>query len=426
MAVRQLIHWLAAVAAIALTSCVYPFEPEIETTDSRIVVEGSISVGGTSTFKFARVIPFTASDKDVSQLTRELQVTGYIEGEDGTRVESYQGGWDDRGADYETKSYGGYSPQARYQLFFDTYLLNPGQRYRAHFEETYTQAVYETDWIEVCPAPVIDDLSYILNHERSELNVALSMHSATDSHFRWFYEETWEYHSDLQASHYLEPGAMFDPFTGEYQPMDALFKYPSGQNKYNCWNTFRSPEIKIFSTSDQAENRFTDLEFHRVASSNQKLQVLYKLTVYLEAISENAYLYWKNIEDNTNNQGTLFSPVPSQMAGNVHCLSDPGAEVIGYVSAAQTATAYMYYDDWKEKFYNGPGVDWANITIEEFTDYNEFASWYSRGYLPYTVIPADMSESGQTTFQWAKARCVDCTLAGGTKVKPKDWPNNHR
>lgn len=421
MAVRQFLRWLAAVAAVALTSCVYSFDPEIESSDSRIVVEGSVSIGGTSHFRFTRVMPFSTREQE----TRRMEMTGYIEGEDGTRIEAYNGGWDDARGGYETKSVVlGPVVTPGYHLYFDTSQAGASQRYRAHFEDRSSGAVYETDWLDVCVAPVIDDLSYILNRERSELNVALSMHSASDSHFRWYYEETWEYHSDLQASHYLQPEALFDD-AGNYQPLMALFEFPSGQNRYNCWSTFRSPEIKIFSTSDQAENRFTDLEFHRVSSYDQKLQVLYKLTVYLEAISEEAYLYWKNIEDNTSNQGSFFSPVPSQMRGNIHCLTDPSAGVIGYVSAAQMAQASMYYDDWKEKFYNGRGIDWSSIVIEEFTDYNEFANWYSRGYLPLTVIPADMSEDGRLTFQWTKARCVDCTLLGGTKQKPKDWPNNH-
>ena len=430
MAGRRFLHGIAAVAALALSSCVYPFNPDIETSDSRIVVEGSISIGATSTFKFARVLPFSENYADA----RNLEMTGYIEGEDGTRMESYYGNWDDAVVVFTETTradrpsgdwYGGSYAQPRYVLAFDTSAASPSQRYRAHFEDRVSGAVYETDWLDVCAAPVIDDLSYILDRERSELDVALSMHSTTDSHFRWYYEETWEYHSDLYASHYLVPEYLFSD-TGVYQPGRAIFEFTGGQNKYNCWDTFRSPEIKIFSTSDQSENRFTDLEFHRVSSTNQKLQVLYKLTVYLEAISENAYLYWKNIEDNTNNQGSLFSPVPSQMAGNIHCLSDPSAEVIGYVGAAQMAVASMYYDDFKEKFYNGPGIDWANLVIEEFTDINEFATWYARGYLPYTVIPADMSESGKRTYQWSKARCVDCTWQGGTKQKPKDWPNTHQ
>ena len=421
-------HFLccAAVAALALASCVYPFEPGIETTDNRIVVEGSISIGDVSTFNFSRVIPFSEADTYYYGSSPSLSITGYIEGEDGTRIEPYQiRDGSSSGSEIETRTVilGG-SP-ASCTLYFDTSLASPTQRYRAHFSNKTTGAEYESDWIEVRPRPVIDELRYILDRERSELNVALSMHSETDSHFRWYYDETWEYHSDLYASHYLEPGLMFDE-AGNYQPWMALFEFSNGQNMYYCWNSFHSPQIKIFSTSEQTDNRFTDLEFHRVASSNRKLQTLYKLTVHLEAISENAFLYWQNIENNTNNQGTIFSPVPSQMMGNIHCITDPAAEVIGYISAAETAEAVMYYDNHAEQFYNGPDVDWRTIEIEEFYDPYYFAHWYSRGYLPYTLIPPEVGDGAGVTYQWAKATCVDCRRLGGTKEKPAGWPNDHR
>lgn len=432
MAMKDLLC-CAAVAALTLVSCVYPFEPLIETSDSRIVVEGSISVGGTSMFDIARVIPFSAKPQEV----KPLEMTGYIEGEDGSRIEAYQSRWEDPAP--EKPLHGGYYVEgltrtvvmgpyfrASCKMYFDTSLASPSQRYRVHLEDRMTAAVYETDWIEVCPRPVIDELRYILDRERSELNVALSMHSDTDSHFRWYYDETWEYHSDLWASHYLYPELMFNDSTGEYQPWMALSEFSGGQNTYYCWNTFQSPQIKIFSTSEQTDNRFTDLEFHRVRSDNRKLQILYKLTVHLEAISENAYRYWQNIENNTNNQGTIFSPVPSQMTGNIHCITDPSSEVIGYISAAQAVEAEMYYDNHQEQFYNGPDTDWRSIVIEEFNDPYYFAHWYSRGYLPYTVIPPEMGDGGGPLYQWAKAECVDCTRLGGTKEKPEGWPNDHR
>ena len=91
MAVKHLLC-CAAVAALALASCVYPFEPGIETSDDRIVVEGSISIGGVSTFSFSRVIPFSEDKAQDSYYmsTANIPITGYIEGEDGTRIEPYQ------------------------------------------------------------------------------------------------------------------------------------------------------------------------------------------------------------------------------------------------------------------------------------------------------------------------------------------------
>ena len=421
MAVRHLFS-CAAVAALMLSSCIYPFEPGIETTDSRLVIEGTISIGGTSTFSFSRVMPFTSKEYD----SQAIEVTGYIEGEDGSRINPAPF-YPETPPTYDfTKDYVDYfsgSAQSQSTIKFDTPATMPDQRYRVHFEEKVTGAVYESDWLEVCAQPVIDDLRYILDYDRDELNVALSMHCNGYQYFRWYYEETWEYHADLNASHYLEPSLMWD-HKGNYQPEAAMIKFTMPDNHYYCWKSEKSPNVKIFSTAEQQEDRFTDLEFHRVSRFNNKLQMLYRLRVHLEAISEEAYLYWKNIDENTNNQGSIFAPVPSQMLGNIHCLTDPSAEVIGYVNASREAMSQMYFNNLLEGFYDGRATDWNIVTIEEFYDPSEFALWYSRGYLPYTFVSAQMSDTGLPTYMWAPARCVDCRYGGGTKNRPIDWPNN--
>lgn len=392
---RHLKH-LAALSAVILAAagCIYPFDPVVEGTDGRLVVEGDIHVGSVSDFSFSRVYPI--GDEEIT-LSAPV-VRGYIEGEDGTRVDSAPKPVDGSGIGQE---YGSYS------LRFDTTDLTSGQKYRLHFEEQSSGAVYESDWIEVCPAPVIDDLSYILDEGREEMNVALSMHCNGRSHFRWHYDEEWEYHARDWARHY------FDPVSG------TVKEYPDGENTYYCWSSFKSPQIKIFSTADQVDDRFVDLEFHRIHRSEQRIQVLYHITVYLEALDEEAYKYWNNIQVNSQNQGTIFSPTPSQMQGNIRCLSDPAVQVIGYISAAEQAVADMYYDNLVEKFYRDPYT--SPIIKEEVEPFN-FYEYYRRGYALYYIVE---DIGSPTVYVWTLDSCVDCRKSGGTKTKPSHWPNNH-
>ncbi|MBR4134697.1 MAG: hypothetical protein IKU04_09275 [Bacteroidales bacterium] len=116
---RKLLLRIAALCAIltAVTACVYPFEPVIEGFDSRLVVEGDIHIGSTSTFNFSRVLPLDSDD----YLSEPLRITGYIEGEDGSRVTSGVSSLVDC-----------MSTSAR--LTFDTSALTDGQRYRLHFK----------------------------------------------------------------------------------------------------------------------------------------------------------------------------------------------------------------------------------------------------------------------------------------------------
>ena len=144
---------------------------------------------------------------------------------------------------------------------------------------------------------------------------------------------------------------------------------------------------------------------------------IHHIIVYLEALDENAYRYWQNIRENSQGQGTIFSPTPSQMAGNVHCISDPSVPVIGYIGAAGQAIADMYYDNSVESFYKSPPSTPFEI-VEIGPD--AFKTYYNRGYAPLDVLPEN------SMFQWAPRRCVDCRMSGGTKDKPAGWPNDHR
>ena len=166
---------------IAAGSCIYPFHPDVKGSDSRLVIEGSIVAGSTSVFKFSAVHPIGTPQTN----STTLSFTGYIEGEDGTRI---------RPSDAQDGA----------SLHFDTADLPEGQRYRIHFEDTRSQRIYESDWVEVCSAPVIDDLSYILDKNRGELDVALSMHCQGQHYFRWSYTETWEYTANRRATHYFD------------------------------------------------------------------------------------------------------------------------------------------------------------------------------------------------------------------------------
>ena len=374
---------IAALAAVilAVPSCVYPFEPEIQGEDSRLVVEGDIHIGSTSTFSFSRVYRLDADDYSPAP----LKINGYIEGEDGRRLDGQQG---------------------LNSLHFDTTDLPSTQRYRLHFEDAVSRAVYESDWVEVCPAPAIDDLTYILDENRGELNVALSMHCNGGSRFRWHYTEEWEYHTDAWAFYYYIPET------------NNVIEFPTFENNYYCWSRYDSPEIKIFSTEDQVEDRFVDLEFHRIRRTERRLQIMYHIIVYLEAMDESAYRYWQNIRENTEGQGSIFSPTPSQMAGNIHCISDPSVPVIGYIGASGQAIADMYYDNSVESFYKSP-VPTPFEIVEIGPD--DFQRYFRLGYAPLDILPGD-----SPTFQWVPRRCVDCRLSGGTKNKPAGWPNDHR
>lgn len=408
MATKSLIRTAAfAALLLAAASCIYSYEVDIRRgTDYPLVVEGDIHAGGITTLKLSYVQPFDTDDYNPAP----IRAQGYIEAEDGTRVEGSE-----RYIDLASSSIGRMTGGL---LAFDTGSLKAGQRCRLHFETLNPAGgvanVFESDWLDLNPAPAIDALSYSKNDDFEELWVGLSMHCNGAHHFRWSFSEEWEYHSDLYTD------LKFDPKTrliGKY--------YESGEpTLYYCWKSANSPKINIFSTANQTEDRFEDLAFHTIPLTDQRLQTMYRITVRLEALSENAYNYWYNMQQNSEGQGSIFSPTPSEMASNVRCISDPGLQVMGYINAAVQAEAVMYYDNAINKFYkSGPPRprDEHKVSANQL---DSMSFWYARGYLPYSEIYEGMS-GDPSHYMWAINDCIDCRRLGGTKNKPADWPSGH-
>ena len=397
--------------ALTVNSCVFPFDTDFEgqTGEYPLVVEGDIMIGGITTINLDRVRPFEEPQEEQWERYIMTNVEAYIEGEDGTRVEGdlytpY---------DYFSSSYYFSAPTAT--IHFDTQDLRPDQRYRLHLKVFCRGAdapdTYETDWVSVSPTPVIDGLTYQANIPDEELEIGLSMHCRGAHHFRWSFEEDWEFHAELNS--YF----MFDPETSLVRPYDDY----QAQNTYRCWAHEQDYEARTFSTTYQIDDRFEDLKFHTVSLKDKRLQTLYRIRVHLSALSDDAYTYWETMRRNSEEQGSLFAPTPSQLPGNIHCTSNPSAQVIGYVDACQEIVGEMYYDNSQDHFFI-PG----KIFLFEAVQLPNIEMWnsdcyYNQHYRPYQSVSVDF---GQTEYLWAPDFCVDCRRNGGTKNKPADWPRD--
>lgn len=403
-----------AAATLLTAACIYPYTVDIRRGEEYpLVVEGDLNIGGTSLVKLSHVRPFdTYEYEDIAVFAQ-----GYIEGEDGTRVEGVDANLG--GMLSSSSSYYEYGTS----LAFDTSKLSVNQRYRLHFD-TYTAEgevnnQFESEWLTPCPAPTIDALTYSKNDQFEELWVGLSMHCHGSHYFRWTFNETWEYHSDIQSYIDYVPSAWSERemrmVGGEYQKI-----FPT---LYYCWKSASSSQINIFTTKNQTEDRFEELAFHTIPLSDKRLQVMYRINVQLMAMSEDAYNYWYNMQQNSQGQGSIFSPVPSEMASNVHCISDPSVQVMGYLNAAVPVSAVMYYDNEQEGFYQpGPLFERRDSTIAA-SNIALADQMYRSGYLPFKEIYTMGPDP--TDYTWTYSDCIDCRRQGGTKTRPEGWPSGH-
>lgn len=382
----------AAILALATVSCIYPFTPEPQDGSGALVIEGDILLGELTVVKVSYTAPVDAPETAAVPPAAEVWVE------------------DDSGETYK----GVNDPEMEGIYKIDTRNAPSDRKYRLHVVKKDNGNEYVSEWGETLTVPEIDSLSYNLDFDRSRLNVALSMHSRGGSFFKWDYVENWEHHADYNAElKYIPPqiGWWGTSGDGEIVPM----VYP--ESTYYCYGHEESTEIMIFSTEKQTDDRFVDLEFRPIARDNVKISYVYHIDVYLEPLSKDAYKYWDTVKANSEYNGNLFAPNPSELVGNIRCVQEPDEMVMGYISVAQRAHKDLFIRHTEARFYKD------SMPYEEAEDVSR-GSWYMHyrdGYLPFTysLVPGDVSNT-----YWAKARCVDCKKKGGGKVtyqKPEGW-----
>ena len=399
MKVRYINILLSLILTLAgMSSCVYPFEAELDGESGTFVIEGDVLIGEVMNVKLSYTAPINGS----GLFTAPEKASVWVE--------------DDKGGHYP----GTPAHSDRYhpgEFTVDMTKADPSLKYRLRVDNLETYRSYASSWQAVCRAPQIDSLSYIVDEEKSKLNIALSMHSQSGSYFKWSYREDWEYHSEYSAKiKYLPPVRLTDTWNQGYGLVVDIV-YPE-KNHYYCWNYAYSSEIMLFSTESQTEDRFVDLEFHTIPRDNKRISVLYHIDVQLEPITKEAYLYWDNIKNNSEYNGNLFAPNPSEMVGNIRCLNDTTELVMGFINVAERDTQELFYNNSKERFYK-PKYPFMEEP-QSVSSSKEWYSMYSAGYLPY-----DYEEMGPSPTLWSLKENVDCTCLGGTKNKPSYWPNDH-
>ena len=124
-----------------------------------------------------------------------------------------------------------------------------------------------------------------------------------------------------------------------------VYRYPDHSvdtTIYKCWKTLNSTSI-IIGSSESLSTDIIYLPFHFIENGSEKLSILYSMKLKQYAVSHEKYLFLQKMKKNTEQTGSLFDPQPSQLSGNIHCLTDPNETVIGYVEISAGANPKDIY-----------------------------------------------------------------------------------
>jgi uncharacterized protein DUF4249 len=144
---------------------------------------------------------------------------------------------------------------------------------------------------------------------------------------------------------------------------------------------------------------------------------LYSINVKQYAMSQEAYQFMQKMKKNTEQVGTLFDAQPSQITGNIKCLSDPNEPVIGFVEVTeeQTKRTFVYNSQVPGWNYSPPCIQY--VILNTVDDMNK------NGSALFPTVPKTLTPLGgvQDFYAANMESCIDCTTRG-VNHKPVFWP----
>lgn len=369
---------------ILVIGCKEKYEPPVSSpATGYLVVEGYISANGPAEIHLSRTVPLD-SIKITSESLAKVMVQGRDNNSSYTLTESTKG------------------------VYSNNLLnLNSSQQYRLYVK-TKDGKEYASDYVNVKFAPFIDSISWTRENNGVQLYANTHDPQSNTRYYRWETEETWEFHSRYYSVLTFSHDSRGNINGVQYRRPD----HEPELTIYTCWQSENSTNILLGSSAKLSEDiMHQPLVF--IPPASWKLSVLYSINVKQYALSKEEYEYLSKMKSNTEETGSIFDKQPSELQGNIHCLTKPDEPVIGFIGIANVQVQRIFIKnsdvpDWR---YNPDCYDQI-IPVD--------SAYFYPSLLP--TIPYAFTPTGAISYYTgARGDCVDCTTIG-TNTKPSFWP----
>ncbi|HWZ15986.1 MAG TPA: DUF4249 domain-containing protein [Mucilaginibacter sp.] len=369
---------------IIVAGCRKPYSPPaISTPAGYLVVEGVIDPGTNLTIiKLSRTV-------NISSKTTAKTITGAV-----LTVESDQNGsypLTDQGNGYYVSS---------------GLNLNTANKYRLRIKTNDGRA-YLSDLEPVLITPPIDSVGFnITTAPETGIQVYANTHDANNKihYFRWDYDETWEFYSKY-FSHFISDGF-------------SLLTRQNYQNVSLCYTNDVSSDIILGSSAKLTQDIIYQNPIAFIPSTSEKIESRYSILLREYALTTNAFTFYTNLKKNTEQLGSIFDAQPSEIQGNIHCLTSPAEPVIGYVGVSTVSQRRIYISNtqlpqWKPTYPYDCSLDTAKVGTPDYSNLIVNPGIF----YAIDAIGPPLSPSG---YLYTTRECADCTIRG-SKAPPPFW-----
>jgi hypothetical protein len=379
--------YLIIILTILGYGCKKPYAPQIAAVNSSyLVVEGVINSGQDSTFiKLSHTVTISGKVTGTAELGARLSVES------------------DQGAVYPLVELG--------KGIYASVPLNLDNNHKYHLHIiTLAGKEYVSDAAAIKPTPPIDSVGYTVQNNGIQLYA--NTHDANNNtrYYRWDYTETWNFHAKYLTA-FITDGTQLN-----YRTPD--------QQIYTCFASDTSSAILLGSTSALAKDEIYQAPLTQVISTSEKIETKYSILVKEYALTKEAYNFWQNMKKNTEQLGSIFDAQPSEVPGNIRCLTNPAEPVIGYVSITnvQQKRIFINQEELPQSFqYTYPYQCGLDTMLYRTRGGQDNVAAYllplnTRVFAIYTIS----ANNKLLGYLSTTAECADCTIRGTTK-RPLFW-----
>ena len=379
------LYIVQCILCITLSGCVEEYEADIPSDDSNLlVVEGTICSGKLNKFILSRTQALNGQAENVELVT-------------GARV-SVRGS---DGSDYTTQSANGY-------YACQTGALAPDVEYYLHIEDD--GEVYESEPQKPLRTEKIAEVSGVQNTPESSIDILITPADPFEPdkavYYSWTYDETWEVHPDYTTSMYYDTQTLTRVYQGNLFPKCG-------------WKDAQGTTIMVGASTSYEGQHIRNLKLYDIGRDNWRMFHRYSGLVHQRAISKAEYEYELARRQAGSEMGGLFTPQPSALPTNLHCLTS-NKHVIGYVGCSLNTSEYRFFlKEHDYSIYQAPKKD-TRIWLIDPTDTDCLKMVYQGYYLCEWADPL-VSADGLLHTAWATKEQLDVRTKGAYIEEPDFW-----
>jgi hypothetical protein len=185
---------------------------------------------------------------------------------------------------------------------------------------------------------------------------------------------------------------------------------------FTCYVNEKSTGLLIASTAKLSSDVVHRFPLVTIQNRAEKLDVRYSILTKQYAIGQEAFEYLSIMKKNSEQQGSFFDIQPSEINGNIKCITDPNEMVIGFMTISGIMEKRIFINYTQVPGWNF-NMNCGTLTVPNRKD--SLDAYFKDGKNLVTI--SNLGASGKIeTYNGSTANCLDCRLKGSS-IKPVFW-----